>query len=250
MTHYIHDEKNNRIEGMSKEEIYALIDEVIASGELPTDAQTAFVTALKSIVDGNAYKIGFCTQAEYNQLVAQGELVANALYIITDDETEQDINQRLTDIEDAIEIIEERIATGLRVNVTSIACACEFRNWILSSTSSYAPSANINYLNLASTNEQNQVAVLPANGVASIAEARVDYVSGDEGFIGFTLEPINTSNNYIEFRAYNVSNQYIYTPTNTGSQRVERQTTFRIYIKDIYGSEFTQEFTIDFKTQN
>ena len=99
MAHYIHDEKNNRIEGLSKEEIYALIDEVIASGELPTDTQTAFVTALKSIVDGNAYKIGFCTQAEYNQLEAQGLLEANAFYIITDDETEQDLEAAIEDLD-------------------------------------------------------------------------------------------------------------------------------------------------------
>jgi len=91
MAHYIYDDLNNRIEGLSKEEIYALIDEVIASGELPTEAQTAFVTALKSIVDGNPYKIGFCTTAEYNELEAQGELQEDALYIITDDSSYNDL---------------------------------------------------------------------------------------------------------------------------------------------------------------
>ena len=91
MAHYIHDEKNNRIEGMSKEEIYALIDEVIESGELPTDVQAAFVTAFKSIVDGKPYKMAFCTQAEYNEIVAQGELVEDALYIITDDSSYDDL---------------------------------------------------------------------------------------------------------------------------------------------------------------
>lgn len=95
MAHYIHDEKNNRIEGLSKEEIYALIDEVIESGELPTDLQAAFVTAFKSIVDGNAYKMGFCTQAQYNELVANDELETNALYIITDDSSYDDLMQYL-----------------------------------------------------------------------------------------------------------------------------------------------------------
>ena len=91
MAKYVHDDLNNRIESMSKEEIYALIDEVIESGELPTDVQAAFVTALKSIVDGKAYKIGFCTAAQYNELVAQGQLQEDALYIITDDSTYDDI---------------------------------------------------------------------------------------------------------------------------------------------------------------
>ena len=53
MTHYIHDEKNNRIEGMSKEEIYALLAAAIQEGQLPSvDEDTAFVTMIKSIVDG------------------------------------------------------------------------------------------------------------------------------------------------------------------------------------------------------
>lgn len=104
MTHYIHDEKNNRIEGMSKEEIYALLAEAIQTGQLPSvDEDTAFVTMFKSIVDGKTYKMAFCTQAQYNQLEAQGLLVADAYYIITDDETYDElvaiINENTTDIE-------------------------------------------------------------------------------------------------------------------------------------------------------
>ena len=112
MTHYIHDEKNNRIEGMSKEEIYALIDTVIETGELPSDVPAAFVTALKSIVDGKAYKIGFCTQAEYNQLEAQGQLVADALYIITDDTTEQDLEAAIENLEGEINDLDNRTTTN------------------------------------------------------------------------------------------------------------------------------------------
>ena len=92
MAHYVHDEKNNRIEALSKEETYALLAEAIQEGELPSvDEDTAFVTMFKSIVDGKAYKMGFCTQAQYNQLEAQGLLVADALYFITDDTTLEDI---------------------------------------------------------------------------------------------------------------------------------------------------------------
>lgn len=92
MTHYIHDEKNNRIEGLSKEEIYALLAAAIQQGQLPSvDADTAFVTMFKSIVDGQTYKMGFCTQAQYNAMEAGGTLEANALYIITDDTSYDDI---------------------------------------------------------------------------------------------------------------------------------------------------------------
>lgn len=99
MAHYIHDEKNNRIEGMSKEEIYALLDAAIQQGQLPSvDADTAFVTMFKSIVDGKTYKMGFCTQAQYNELEAQGLLVADAFYIITDDKTYDDIETYLENL--------------------------------------------------------------------------------------------------------------------------------------------------------
>lgn len=117
MAHYIHDDKNNRIEGMSKEEIYALIDEVIESGELPTDVQTAFVTALKSIVDGKPYKIGLCTQAEYNELEAQGELVEDALYIITDDSSYDDLVALITAMQTAITNLTARVDALDLINV-------------------------------------------------------------------------------------------------------------------------------------
>lgn len=109
MAKYVHDDLNNRIESMSKEEIYALIDAVIESGELPTELQEAFVTAFKSIVDGKAYKMAFCTQAEYNELEAQGELVADALYIITDDSSYDDlvelINNAITGFQATIDAL-------------------------------------------------------------------------------------------------------------------------------------------------
>ena len=117
MAHYIHDEKNNRIEGMSKEEIYALLAAAIQQGQLPSvDEDTAFVTMFKSIVDGKTYKMGFCTQAQYNQLEAQGELVADAYYIITDDTSYNDIINLInnltaadTSLQASIEALDERL---------------------------------------------------------------------------------------------------------------------------------------------
>ena len=114
MTHYIHDEKNNRIEGMSKEEIYALLAEAIQTGQLPSvDEDTAFVTMFKSIVDGKTYKMAFCTQAQYNQLEAQGLLVADAYYIITDDETYDDLISYIDNKETSLL---ENISTKVPIN--------------------------------------------------------------------------------------------------------------------------------------
>lgn len=104
MAHYVHDEKNNRIEALSKEETYALLAAAIQQGQLPSvDEDTAFVTMFKSIVDGKTYKMGFCTQAQYNQLEAGGLLETDAYYIITDDTSYNDL---LIEIENLIEEIE------------------------------------------------------------------------------------------------------------------------------------------------
>lgn len=116
MAHYIHDDNNNRIEGLSKEEIYALLAEAIQTGQLPSvDEDTAFVTMFKSIVDGETYKMAFCTQAQYNQLEAQGLLVANAYYIITDDESYDDIVTALADLQDQITANANNIAVNKTV---------------------------------------------------------------------------------------------------------------------------------------
>ena len=97
MPKYVHDENNNRIEALSKEEVYALLAAAIQQGELPQVPQdTAFVTMIKSIVDGKAYKQAFCTQAQYNDLKASDLLELDTLYYIIDDTTAADINTAIT----------------------------------------------------------------------------------------------------------------------------------------------------------
>lgn len=117
MTNYLHDEKNNRIEGMSKEEIYALLADAIEQGELPVAQNTAFVTMFKSIVDGKAYKMAFCTQAQYNALKAAGELVVDALYIVTDDTTYSDLIEYIATLEDQIKTTDEKTNKALDIAV-------------------------------------------------------------------------------------------------------------------------------------
>ena len=89
MAYYVRDNNNNLIEGLSKEEIYALLDEAIRTGQLPSvDDETAFVTKLKCSVTGVASSVAFITEAKYNELRTGGLLKANTLYFITDDTTE------------------------------------------------------------------------------------------------------------------------------------------------------------------
>ncbi len=107
---FVHDENHNRIEALSKEEIYALLNEAIQEGQLPVlDQDTAFVTMIKSIIDGKAYKIGFCTQAVYNQLEAAEQLEADCLYIITDDASYEELEQAISDLQDETASLESDI---------------------------------------------------------------------------------------------------------------------------------------------
>ena len=110
MAKYVHDDNNNRIEALSKEEIYALLAAAIQQGQLPSVAEdTAFVTMFKSIVDGKAYKMAFCTTAQYNALEQAGELEADALYIITDDETYEALINNINSINNNINSLDTSV---------------------------------------------------------------------------------------------------------------------------------------------
>lgn len=246
MAHYIHDEKNNRIEGLSKEETYALLAAAIQQGQLPSvDEDTAFVTMFKSIVDGKAYKMAFCTQTQYNELETNNLLEADALYIITNDATYDDIETAIENINDTLDWVVEHINTGIRQNITSISCAFDFSSWQTYSQS-YTNGSTISQLSLNFSNA-GAVNILPPNSNTSIAEAKIEYVSGDSGYIQYNLQTISASGSTISFNAVNISGSSIYGLGATSSSLVTKTTTFRLYVKDIYGTEFTQEFTVSYK---
>lgn len=101
MGYYVRDNNNNLIEGLSKEEIYALLDEAIRTGQLPSvDDETAFVTKLKCSVTGVASSVAFITEAKYNELSTGGLLKANTLYFITDDTTEDTLENAIAQAKD------------------------------------------------------------------------------------------------------------------------------------------------------
>ena len=126
MPHYVHDDYNNRVLALSKEEIYALLSLAIQQGQLPSVAEdTAFVTMLKSITDNETYKIAFCTQATYNELETEGELVANCLYIITDDETYANLVTAIENLHSAVENLQNAIN-----NLAAVATTGDYNDLI------------------------------------------------------------------------------------------------------------------------
>ena len=110
MIHGYNDSNKSKVEVLSKEQLYTVLNQLIQGGELPSvDEDTAFVTMLKSIVDGGTYKIGFCTQAQFNQLERAGELEANAYYIIIDDDSYETLSQSVSDLINDCDELDSRI---------------------------------------------------------------------------------------------------------------------------------------------
>ena len=93
--HYVLDENNNKIEGLSKEDTIALLNQAIADGTLDNIVAAAGISKVKCCVSGSIYKLAFVTQAKYNELEAAGTLVENCYYFIIDDSTAGGINKVL-----------------------------------------------------------------------------------------------------------------------------------------------------------
>lgn len=99
MKYYVIDENNNLHEALNKEGVEALLAEAIQEGQLPSvDEDTAFVTMLKDPHTGETHKVAFLTQAAYNQLKAEGQLIENCYYFITDDPTADDLEEALVNV--------------------------------------------------------------------------------------------------------------------------------------------------------
>ena len=83
--YYVISDDGCKFPSMTKEQIYALLDETLASGHLPTDYQTAgFVNKIKEQNRGCELQFWVGTEAEYNALETKPE---NTFCIISDDTT-------------------------------------------------------------------------------------------------------------------------------------------------------------------
>ena len=82
-----------------------LIDENKNLVEVVNIEDNLFRTRLEKLhsdLNNTDHSIEFVTQAQYNQLEAQGQLVANTYYFITDDTTAEDTNNKISELENDI----------------------------------------------------------------------------------------------------------------------------------------------------
>lgn len=108
---YVLDDKNNKVEGLDKQGVLAVLEQAIENGSLESIASdSAFVDKLKCCVNGATYKVAFITQAKYNELKAEGELITNCYYFITDDTTCEDIDEQLANLTEAVNALIPKVS--------------------------------------------------------------------------------------------------------------------------------------------
>lgn len=128
MKHIIDDVDKNKFEAFTKAEVLALIQQVIEEGQLPQDLLNALVISIKNPIDNQGYKIAFCTQAKYNELQSAGTLENDCWYIITDDTTSDDIDAVITNLNTAVEDLQDTTGTLTRQVTTNTTDITNLKN--------------------------------------------------------------------------------------------------------------------------
>lgn len=102
--YYLLDENKNLVEGFDKEGFLALLEQAIDQGSLENiDEDSAVASKIRSVLNGTTHHIEFVTQAQFNQLEAEGKLVANTYYFITDDTTAEDLEGAIETLQEDLE---------------------------------------------------------------------------------------------------------------------------------------------------
>lgn len=110
MAFYVLDENKNLVEAFDKEGFLGLLEQAIEDGDLSgIDEDSAVASKLRSIINGTTHHIEFVTQAQYNQLAQDEELVAGTYYFITDDETAEEFADAIEALQTALNNLNERL---------------------------------------------------------------------------------------------------------------------------------------------
>lgn len=128
---YVRGDSDSSFEAMTKEQIYTAIVEAVESGTVG-DIDTGFVTMIKEMNKGQGLKFWVGTTAEYEAITDKEN---NVLYIKTDDTTAADISRDFTQVNEAIETIQNNLAS-LSDQITEVSGGANTHITSVSSTSS------------------------------------------------------------------------------------------------------------------
>ena len=95
-----------RVEGLTKEQVYELIQGT--TGKVPAGVDEGFITKLKEQRAQADVSIWVGSNAEYNALETKDD---NVLYVVTDDPFFQELDERMKAIEDSIATIDPTLRT-------------------------------------------------------------------------------------------------------------------------------------------
>lgn len=114
MPYYVYDDNNNKYEGLTKEQILALIQTAQSGGRLIPDTQTAVFGAIKETNKNTALTFWVGTQAEYNALANHQN---GCFYIITDDDSVAGMQELVNDLDATVTALNSAVT----VNTNAIA---------------------------------------------------------------------------------------------------------------------------------
>lgn len=103
--YYVLCEDNCRFESMTKEQILAAIAE--ATGNTPTAVDDAFITKIKEQNHNRQLKFWVGTQAEYNAIATKAQ---DVFYLIQNPSIEEEIEARVSDLEDDVDELQGKFA--------------------------------------------------------------------------------------------------------------------------------------------
>lgn len=212
------------------------------------------------------------TQAEYDALEQAHQLIPDCYYIITDDETYDDLIDRIEAIESDVDDLQidntqnksdietlqgqvavlqtkvqtlENVLQEIMPDVEDITFTDNFDTFYNNLTGTINPKYTI-------TGASVDLTITPETSYNSIKEVTIERISGSNAV--FCQSIINDSTTKIILKNNYPTNQYdigvIGSPNSTSSMvNYSKTTTFTITIKTIYGTEFTHTFTFNYKTQ-
>ena len=102
MTYYVTREDGVKTEGLTKEQIYELINGT--TGEIPEGVDEAFITKLREINKSGNISLWVGSNAEYNDIEVKD---TNTVYIVTNDTFYTDLETQIDDLNTRINSYEK-----------------------------------------------------------------------------------------------------------------------------------------------
>lgn len=182
--YYVLGADNCRFEGMTKEQILAAITQAVETGTIQ-NVDTGFVTRIKEQNSGSAVTLWVGTQAQYNALATKEP---NCLYILTDDNTVQEMQDAILALQNGYDgitntnvVVDVSSSTSLTFSASHVSVSDLSKKYVYSKALGivfYSVSFNATFTQAKSALSFSHVGgIIPAVNTPSVAPA-VAYASG------------------------------------------------------------------------